>query len=228
MKKVFISRNLTDDSVFKKLLENAGFQVFGASLIKFSAIPIHEIPKVDWVFFYSKNGVKYFFQGLRKSNIKIPENLKWATIGAETAKALASEFRQPDFIGNGNGLDTAINFIKKAKNQKVLFPQAESSLKSIQQNAGNKLVAIDLVVYKNIPKTHLSIPNFDCIAFTSPLNAKVYFDNKSAEDSQKFYAIGQTTGNALIDLGIANFEVPTSPSETALAKTIIKSTKSAN
>ena len=115
MKKVFISRNLTDDSVFKKLLENAGFQVFGASLIEFSAVPIHKIPKVDWVFFYSKNGVKYFFQGLRKSNIKIPENLKWATIGSETAKALASEFKPPDFIGKGNGLDTASNFIKKAQ-----------------------------------------------------------------------------------------------------------------
>ncbi len=144
MKTVFITRHLTESSIFKKQLEHAGLKVYGKSLIQFSAVPFYEIPKVDWIFFYSKNGVKYFFERVEQSDLKIAENVKWAAIGPETAKALASEYREPDFIGSGNGEQTAFSFVKIAKGQKVLFPQAESSLQSIQQSLEKEIIAIDL------------------------------------------------------------------------------------
>jgi len=65
MKTIFISRKLSKDSFFKTKLEEAGFTIHGKSLLKFSAIPFQKTPKSDWIFFYSKNGVKFFFQRLK-------------------------------------------------------------------------------------------------------------------------------------------------------------------
>ncbi len=226
MKTVFITRNLTADSVFKKQLELVDLKVYGKSLIQFSVVPFNKIPKVDWIFFYSKNAVKFFFQSIEQSRLKIPDHLKWAVIGAETAKALTSKFKTPDFIGEGSGELSADSFLKIAKGQKVLFPQAESSLKAIQKKLEKEIIAFNLIVYRNIPKIDLNIPSSDFVAFTSPLNAKTYFKNRQTEPNQKLFAIGQSTARTLIDLGISDFEIATSPSEEALAKAIIKNLKS--
>lgn len=226
MKTVFITRRLSEKSIFKQHLESAGMKIFGESLIQFSAVPFDELPEGEWIFFFSKNGVKFFFQGVEQSDLEIPENIKWAAIGPETAAALSFELKTPDFIGNGNAEETADSFLKMAKGQTVIFPQAEASLRTIQQNLGKAITAVDLVVYKNTPKKLVDIPACDYVALTSPLNARVYLDKVPLKANQKLFAIGQTTANLLIESGIDKFEIAAIPSEEGLAKVILKSLKS--
>ena len=65
MKKIFISKKLDSSSIFKTKLENAGFEVWGESLLQLELIPFEKIPSVDWIFFYSQNGVQFFFNHIK-------------------------------------------------------------------------------------------------------------------------------------------------------------------
>ena len=199
-KRVFISREQTTDSVFSRKLSRAGFKVHGELLITITGIPFAEIPHADWIFFYSKNGVKYFFENplhsLPKTGGKpIP---KLATIGPGTADFLEENYGHPHFVGDGNAKTTAELFLKRAAGKKILFPRARDSRRSVQQWIEGKAVLIDLIVYDNVPKKDFDLPDFDILVFTSPLNAKAYFSKKKWKDGQKVIAIGKTTKEALM------------------------------
>lgn len=221
MPSVFISRDLKPDSIFRQQLEAKGFHIQGKSLLKFSAKDFDKIPDSDWIFFYSKNGVKYFFNGLKKANLKAP-NVRWATIGEATAKALASKVNKVHFIGKGNTLKTAADFLDIAYGQEVLFAQAHRSRKTIQNLLTNNIKSKELVVYTNEMKKNFQVEDVDILVFTSPLNAKAYFKKKPLFDDQKIFAIGRTTAKALVGLGIEDFNVAETPSETALVEAILK------
>ena len=185
MSKVFISRNLNKKSKFIKQLELEGLEVIGRSLIQFSLIPFEKIPHSDWVFFYSKNGVKYFLEGINKeallkfkSLIKI-QTTKLATIGSGTAMELANAGFPPHFIGHGDPSKTASDFLKLTKGKRVLFVRAKNSRKSIQNLLEAQIEVLDLVVYQNQSKSHFSLPECEYLVFTSPLNVKAYFNKYS-------------------------------------------------
>ncbi len=222
MKTIFISRKLTSKSVFKKTLEAAGFQIHDQSLIRFRPVEFNRVPTSDWIFFYSKNAVKYFFAGLDAAELKIPEKVKWATIGKSTAKALEKHINEIDFTGNGNTLETSTDFLKIANGQKVLFPRAEHSRKTIQQLLKGKIKDIDLIVYKNTPKKNIQIPDCDLLVFTSPMNVLNYFKQKALFEDQSVYAIGRTTAKTLVSVGIEDFLIAEEPSEAALAKAVLQ------
>src|SRR5690606_12621716 len=205
-------------------LEQAGLKVSGASLLEFSAVPFDEIPKTDWIFFYSKNGVKFFFQGATQ----IPKNVKWAAIGAETARVLASFHKTPDFTGTGDPESTTLSFLKIAKGQSVLFPRAVNSRRSVQQFLGETITAIDLIVYENIPKEKVEIPYSDFVVFTSPMNARVYLEFQKLQAGQKLFVIGQPTANFLLKSGIKAFEIANTPSEAGLAEVILENLRRAD
>ncbi len=221
MKTIFISRNLTSTSIFKKELEAAGFTIHGLSLLKFSALAVNRIPKSDWIFFYSKNGVKFFFQGLQKAGKKIP-NVKWAAIGKGTGKALQTKVQQVDFIGDGNTLKTASDFLKLAQGKTILFPQAQHSRKTIQNLLDTNIISKEIVVYKNEAKKQFNIPDCKILVFTSPMNAKAYFEKHELFDDQKIFALGRTTAKTLVGLGIEDFNVAEEPSEEALVREILE------
>lgn len=222
MKTIFISRDLTTKSVFLSGLKTAGFIIHGKSLLKFSAVAFNRIPRSDWIFFYSKNGVKFFFKGLKDLGRKIPDNVQWGAIGKGTAKALFAKTKQVDFTGSGNTLQTASDFLKLAKNNTVLFPQAKNSKKTIQQILDQNIHSKELIVYNNVPKTTVSLPDHcDVLVFTSPMNAITYFKNRDLSSKQKVFAIGRTTAKTLVSIGIKDFLIAEEPSEEALVKAIL-------
>ena len=121
--KVFITRDIKKTDFFKTALEEVGFTVFGQSLIKFSAVSFDLIDDFDWLFFYSKNGVRFFFNQLNDQQLGIIKNKKIGTIGSGTAKFLKQNYSfAPNFIGTGSPLPTAKLFAQIAENQNVLFP----------------------------------------------------------------------------------------------------------
>ena len=221
MKTVFITRSLSSGSVFQTKLEAAGFVVKGISLLKFSAISFNKIPPSDWIFFYSKNGVKFFFKGMEEANLNVAEHMRWGAMGKGTAEVLAKKVTQIDFIGQGNILQTATDFLARANGQIILFPQATNSRQTIQRILEDNIIQKDLIVYRNEPKKRLNIPDADILVFTSPMNVKAYFKDKVLFDDQKVFAIGRTTAKALVSIGIEEFNIAAEPSEEALVEVIL-------
>ncbi len=217
-KRIFISRRQTPDSVFYKTLTEAGFSVYGASLIDITPVPFSYVPAVDWIFFYSKNGVRCFFEQVQSGQVS---KNKFAVIGPGTADFLEEYFAHPDFVGDGHAETTARAFLPLARGKKILFPRAENSRRSVQQWLEEEAELIDLIVYDNVPKKEFDLPDFDLLVFTSPLNAEAYFSVKKTDRRQTVLAIGSTTASALFQLGIKNVITADNPSEQALAQTIL-------
>ncbi len=197
-------------------------QVHGESLIHFEPIAFSSIPKTNWVFFSSQNAVQFFKQGIQMFGISISlKKLKLAGIGEGTSKVIEKSFGKCDFRGDGHPENVAKSFLKVAKNQKVLFPIAKNSRRSIQKIIKNQIEAIDLIVYENQPRKKFELPDFDILVFTSPLNVKAYFSKKQLHSYQKIVVIGETTAKAINELGISEYKIAHKPSEDILADTVI-------
>lgn len=216
--RIFISRELKEDSTFRTRLEAIGAEVIGQSLIEFAPAAFEYIPPCDWIFFYSKKAVRFFFEGLEGG---LPAGVKWAALGKGTAAALASRGITPDFIGAGEPEGVAEAFAREAAGQRVLFPQARQSRQSVQQLLGGALQAVSLVVYDNRPRQSFDIPFCRALVFTSPLNAEAYFGKYTLQPGQSVVAIGRTTAEALRRLGVEEVAVAEEPSEEGLAEVVV-------
>lgn len=221
MKKIFISRALKSDSIFRRDLESEGFEVFAESLLDFELVPFEKIPAVDWIFFYSQKGVQFFFNHIFKNNIPFSKKIKFAGFGEKTAEAIESFNVSCNFVGTGKAASTAPDFLNIAKGKKVLFPRAKNSQRSVQLLIDKKIQTKDLVIYKNFPKENFEIPRMDYLVFTSPLNAQVFFKKYKFEQGQKVFSIGKTTANTLIKLGIHKVIFPRVPSEKNLTQLVL-------
>jgi uroporphyrinogen-III synthase len=219
-KKVFISRELSADSIFLAHFREMKHQLFAQSLIEFKAIPFSEIPKTDWIFFYSKTAVRFFFEGLSKTNASNKVQAKIACMGKATAKAIEQKDLVVDFHGSGIPKETAELFLNFSENKTVLFPRAMHSKKSIQKQLKGKIIAHDLIVYDNQPKIDFDIPKCDILIFTSPMNAQVYYSKYLAKTNQALIALGKTTAKALRKLGLDNIIISETPSEEGMWETV--------
>lgn len=219
MVNVFISRELTADSVFLQRLQSAGFEVISKSLVAFKVIRFLYLPQADWVFFYSKQAVHFFFENLQSLQLKWKGKI--AAMGEGTAKAVVNKGYLVNFVGNGEPKATAALFLESAAKQKVLFPRASNSQQSIQKLVEDQLEVFDLIVYENQPRTDFELPDCDWLVFTSPMNAQAYFQKYSAKAGQKVLAIGTTTAEALKLLGVLDVIIAKEASELALAQAIL-------
>lgn len=215
---VFISRFLQTDSPLLSVLANTRFQVDGQSLLRFHPIPFTTFPATDWIFFYSKNAVDFFIN----QAAEWPTTVQLAAMGTGTANAIQAHGLAVHFVGDGRGATTATAFYKQAKGQTVLFPQARHSRQTIQKILGQQLEMYSLVVYDNrfiddIPKI-----DADLLVFTSPLNAKAYFDHHQLTDHQRVLAIGPTTAKLLQHLGITEVYVAEEASEMGVVQKILE------
>lgn len=224
----FITRALTDDSEFKKQLAAAGWQVEGQSLVTLSPLPFSEIPTADWVFFSSKNAVRFFFQQLKNNSpgdFKSASGLrvKWASLGAATAKALTEYVEQVNFVGTGEPRATAKTFRLLAPSSAViLFPAARHSRQSVMSFLAPDFQCVHFPIYDNRPVAEPPHSDADVLVFTSPMNAQAYFSKNNLGEKQRIVAIGATTAEALRELGISKIEIADEPSERGLAEAVLR------
>jgi uroporphyrinogen-III synthase len=216
---IYISRDLLPDSPFVQELEAKGDIVHGESLIEFDFVPFNYFPFCEWIFFYSPRCVQYFFEMADDNRYK---NSRFAVMGPGTARAMIECDIVPDFIGNGNPEQTAESFCEEAYEQRVLFPQAENSRKSVENLIADQVEVIDIVVYSNLPKKEFSIPDSDVLVFTSPLNAQTYFEKYPLKKEQKVLAIGKTTAEGLRNLGVLKFHIAPMPTIKGILEEIEK------
>lgn len=214
---VFISRDLDDKSIFKKLLEENGLQVEGNSLIKTKAIAFKEVPNYERIFFASKNGVQHFFEHYGGPEIRMAD-----AIGPGTASALKARGIEVRFIGDGP--DTALigtEYSKQIKSDRVLFVTAEQGSRKIQ-NTLPEGQALALIVYRSIQLDPGRI-DAEILVFTSPSNVQAYFKKNELTEGQKVIAIGTTTKETLLELGVGSVAIPWASHELALADAVLSS-----
>lgn len=213
---VFISRDLTTDSIFLKKLSNDSFNIHGESLIQFTPVPFSNVSNIDWIFFYSKNAVHFFFAQTDKKYTTV----KYAAMGQRTAHVLSQYVEKVDFIGNGQPTITATAFLSLAKDKRILFPRAKNSRKSVQLLLRSDIEEVDLVVYDNRVKKDFTLMDYNILVFTSPMNVQAFFAKKTYNDQQIVVAIGRTTANALQKVGVTIIYIAKEASEAGLASAV--------
>lgn len=180
------------------------YTVHAKSLITFNAVEVKELPVSDWLFFTSKNSVRFFF----KLNFNL-KNVKVACVGKGTYKELAKHVSQIDFIGN------AVDVAQVGKDFQAIvgigtcvFPVSDISKRTIQKHFTDQSKIRDLVVYRTEERTAFENPNADVLIFTSPSNARAYFSLYPWQPQQKVIVMGPTTGEQVKELGIEKFDSP--------------------
>lgn len=216
-KTVFISRDLTEDSILKSKIAMLGYKLMDVSLLRQSQIRFSYSPLSDWIFFSSKNAIKYFFA----QNPVILRKTRFAVFGKGSARYLRQFDREADFIGKGNNATLiARQFATLIENETVLFPMAIDSIQTVQRQLGYNNVAKNLYVYKTELKTDFALPKTEILIFTSPSNVEAYFSKYEILPGQKVIAIGTTTQQKLFSYGIKEVALPNSFEEESLLHTL--------
>lgn len=205
MKSVFITRKLSANSPIYSLSTELNFNLYDLPLINIVKIPFSYTPQTNWIFFSSKNSIRYFFE----QNPNIPHNVKCGVVGQGSANELLNYFKSVDFVGKGNDVvKIAKDFREILGNESVLFPQAMDSLQTIQKQIAFTNTVHNLYTYKTINKTIFEVPYADIIIFTSPSNVKTYFTKYKIDERQIIVAMGASTKYALSEYGVRNAIMP--------------------
>lgn len=217
---VFVSRELSEQSYFRRALQKHGISIDGRSMIR--TVPVitklspHVLQDADWIFFSSKNAVEYFFN----LNPELPKDVKFGVIGAGSEEALRLKGHFTSYTGIGiDTADVAAQFAQIANGKRVVFPGSEGSLRSIQQGMSADTKIIDLTVYETILEENVEPTGAEVLVFTSPSNVEAYFADNLLEPGQKVIAIGKATGRKLDEMG-AKYTLPFSPDEVGLAEAV--------
>ena len=144
---------------------------------------IMNINDYDWILFTSINGVKFFFERLRKlgKDIRDLKGIKIGAIGPKTASSLSSMHLNPDFIPEEFRAEGIIEYFNNMdiKGMRFLIPRAEKAREYLPKELEKIGAKVDVVsAYKTIipeikndykiVKHMLSEGKIDLAIFTSP------------------------------------------------------------
>ena len=119
MKRLFVSRHLESDSPIIEFCNNNGVELEAESLLTFTSVPFGDVPKGDWLFFYSKSGIKHFLSQLDYAELN--QRFMIACFGPSTANYRQDQIGKPaDFIGDGKPENVPIDFRKALKEEDVI------------------------------------------------------------------------------------------------------------
>jgi hydroxymethylbilane synthase len=213
-KKIWISRSLNEDSIFKKLLTNFGNEVVGKSLIDKKTITQTSLPNCDWIFINSA----YAFDSILNLRAEF-DSKKIAAFGKATAKYLQKNGINVEFVGKGSPENVANSFANLILTDDVVFfPSSDVSLGSVQEKIpeANKVVK---VTYKTTFNNAL-IDNQDYLVFTSPSNVAAFLVC-NAFQNEKIISIGSSTTTALKNAGVDSVYQSYESSELSLADSVL-------
>lgn len=218
--KVFISREVGENSYFRKALTKQNIEIDGRSLIRtFPIVNVLDdffLKNADWIFFSSRNGVEYFF----KLNPVLPKKVKFGVVGRGSEDSLRKFGHLAEFVGEGGEIEeVAEDFAKAADGQTVVFPRAQDSLLTMQKFLTPTTKVIDLPIYETVMEENVDGSSADVLVFTSPSNVDAYFVDNLLEPEQKVIAIGNSTGKKFDEMGV-KYTLPYSPDEIGLAEAV--------
>lgn len=213
-KKIWISRSLNEDSIFKKLVSNFGNEVVGKSLIDKKIITQTSLPNCNWIFINSAFAFDSILNLRSEFNSK-----KIAAFGKATAKYIQKNGIKVDFVGKGSPENVANSFANLILSDEVVFfPSSDVSLGSVQEKIPdvNKIVKI---TYNTTFNTAL-IDNQDYLVFTSPSNVAAFLVSNTFQN-EKIISIGSSTTTALKNAGVDSVYQSYESSELSLADSVL-------
>lgn len=216
-KSIFISRSIEKSGTLYKFLEKEGLNIIDLPLIKFVKIPFSYTPPTDWIFFSSKNAIKYFFE----QNPSLQDGVKFGVISRSSEYYLNQYGKQADFVGQGVDLiKISQQFRDVLADQSVLFPQAMDSLQTIQKQLAFTNTVHNIYTYKTILRSDFEIPYTDIVVLTSPSNVKAFYSKYKIDNRQLVIAMGNSTKYALSEYGFKKVIIPEEFSEDAICDII--------
>ena len=211
--KVWISRELSNKTAFKRLIEKANGTITARSLISKEVVPLTSLPKTDWVFINSSFALDSIAIHIEKL-----KEIKWAAFGKATASYLQKVGIEPTFIGEGSPKQVAQQFFNKLGKDTVFIPSSNLSLGTVQELIPSSQKEV-ITTYNTVYKKE-KIPDQDCLVFTSPSNVEAYFFmNKYV--NQKVVSIGPSTTKALKEKEVLNVVESYASTELALADMVL-------
>ena len=218
--KVFISREIGENSYFRKALVKHHIEIEGRSLIKtFPIVHVLDpfyLKNINWIFFSSRNAVEYFF----KLEPVLPKKVKFGVVGRGSEESLRKFGCVANFVGqSGDILEVATAFATLVAAQTVLFPRAQDSLLTIQKALTSSTKIVDLPIYETVIEENIDRTAAEVLIFTSPSNVEAYFAANLLEPGQKIIAIGNSTGKKFDEMGVT-YTLPYSPDEIGLAEAV--------
>lgn len=213
---VFISRSLTAASRIKALLESNSINYTAQSLIHFKPLQFDR-PDTDWIFFYSKSGVKYFVQEVGRSI----DNYKVGIFGTATARYFSDlTGRSANYVGNVDKVRVAQELVELIEDDEITFVVGRKSLRSVQNVLSESGVGwSEVVVYDHRPRTNIQLSYVDIAVLTSPMNVEAFALNHAG--TEIIIAIGNTTADACTRvLPYTKMVIAASPNEDGIAETL--------
>ncbi len=192
---IFISRKLEEDSILLDYFQSKKLSFLDQSLIDFKPVKF-ERAWSEWLFFYSKKGVRYYFD---QQPLQRMRSHKLACFGPGTASYLLDNYGfMPDFIGTGDKNSTAIGLLNSAANESVCFVVGRRSIRSVQELVAEKLESTEICVYDNTPVTVTNLQTYKTAIITSPMNYESFITNGGT--AKHVISIGATTSQKIKEL----------------------------
>lgn len=201
MARIFISRDISNKPDWVLQVEREGHQVTGISCIETSPISVANVPKCDWIFFSSSEGVRHLLAQ------HLPKGVKIGAMGKGTAQTLLQFQLTADFVGASSDPEmVAIEFQKVLQpNDTILFPQSVQTRNSIAPKLKDcKIVRLE--VYCTSPIA-IEAEDSDVYIFSPPSNVQSYLKQHPISATKPCVAFGPTTAQTLIDHHIKNIHV---------------------
>lgn len=210
---VFITSDLQENDYLVNALRAHKYTVNYESFIEFSSVNCEYPNNADWLFFSSKNGVKYFYN---TEILKLRPEVKIAAINQGTAQALFELGLKVDFIGQGSDLQKIAKDFDTVASGNIVFPQAKKSMQSIQKNLERNTQVESLVIYENKPKQEIEKRTESILVFTSPMSVEAYFSKYAITNFQQIVSIGKTTTKKLQEFTQIDIKTAYEPSNWCL------------
>lgn len=209
---IFLSKTPVPSGPFSKMT-GTDIKLIAEPLIKTTRIPFSYTPQTKWIFFSSKNAIRYFFE----QSPVLPDGIKFGVISTASEEYLNMLGKNCDFVGWGTDLvKIGKSFATVLRNDSVLFPQAMDSLRTIQKQIAFTNTLYNLYTYKTIIRTDFNIPYTNILIFTSPSNVEAYMRKYSIDFRQTIIAMGATTKYKLTQSGVKNVLTPLAFNEQGL------------
>ena len=179
-----------------------------------------ELAGYDWIIFSSANGIRFYFEGLKKlgKDARVFAKAKIACMGSASAGILESFGITADFVPSvftSVQLASQLAERENLKDKKILlFTSAITSGELASELTSFGAIVNDVHIYTTNPagnepdwlKEEIRAGRIDWITFTSPSTARCFFDRISSEfvnsSQAKVASIGPVTSAELSRLGI--------------------------
>lgn len=213
---------ITASKILRKKLED-GFSEIGLDPVNICDMKIvltekiqmleselERIKEYQWVIFTSQNGIKIFFDTVRKKQIDFRNlcNLRFAVLGSGTAGKLAEYGFQADFIPSEYTVSALSEQIVKiiGSNEKVLIPRAAQGSRELTRTLKKKNIDfVELAIYDvegSLNENIKCLEQLDYLVFVSSSGVRAFFENLpkgSMPERIRIACIGNRTHETLLN-----------------------------